>query len=498
MMNKNLHYNYAECRELAKSAPRNDPCFTKACAYFHDRVFHVGTSIFYYNHGTLTRTTFEDFKKNHMTGFDAKFKAQILETIVPYEEVLETEAYDVDKERKKLNILKPLYASTLKDIKVTDAGLQYVEFVKKFILEILARDNEAKYNVLLRWCASVLKMIRTGICPVLVTSTEGVGKTTFAMIMQALVGHFNTARPSAEEIKRFNWNCYGKLLVVFEETESLRSGGGAAVNDNLKNMINSDRVTYEQKCVTSHDNLLNVNNFIVTSNFPLPNSSGRRYLNLTLSTKWLGKDEYFNKLRNFSDENIKALYDFFMTVDVSNWNAESAVRSMDTEEPNLKAIESMNNAFRYMRDVYAVRKTSEKIKRGVLYSNYKDIAGCKAYQKSTFYEKVAELNIKVTITQGVYYFVIDGNALHEEFKKRRLFDEDDGEENTNTNKPAFAIVKEEDPRVEQLENENAQMKKELAELKKKLEEMQQMQENNKPEPEIGTKRIKITACVVKR
>lgn len=497
-----LNYDFAECRRLAEEAPRNDSEFKDAIKYFHDRVFLTDNgTYYYYKNGNLVRETIDNFRKSKMMGFPKKFIDQINKTTCSYDEVLETKNYTVDKEARKINAFRQIRAFTLNDVKVGKAGQEYVEHVKKFMFEISANGRQKLYELITKWFASVIQLKRTKICLVFVTSTEGVGKTTLSLILEAVLGEWNTAHPSAEEMKRFHWQCYGKILVVFEETEGLRNDSGA-VSDNLKNMINSDTFAYEAKGVQVNNHLMNINNIIVTSNFPLPNSSGRRYLNVTPSTKWLGEFAKFEQLCNFTDENVKALYDYFMSIDVSDWNAEKAVRELDQNEPNLKAIETMNNAFRFMRDYYAHNKQDEKIRTKDLYDNYKARFGTKAYQKSTFFEKVSELNIPKKTHKGYDYFIIDGEELYKEFDKRRLIDKDLIEDQEKDVFDVFDVKQNDDNAVVvELKQENQSLKIQLDEMKKQLQEMKKMLtkseepvEKNEEKPiELGKKVIKVKA-----
>lgn len=511
-MEQKMHYDFAECRDLAENIRKNETTFTDALKYFHDRVFLSDTgAYYYYKDGNLERDSVESFRRCKMMGFDRKFVQAIEKSTREYKEVLETENYTVDKEKRKINSFRQTYASTLQNVNVTKKGEEYVEFVKKFMLEISANGSKKLYNWLINWCASVVQLKRTKVCPVFVTATEGIGKTTLATIMRSVLGEWNTAHPGAEEMKRFHWQCYGKILVVFEETEGLKNDAGT-VSDNLKNMINSDQFPYEEKGIQIKSSLKNINNVIVTSNFPLPNSSGRRYLNITPSTKWLNKYENFEKLNDFTDENIKALYDYFMSVDVSNWNAEKEANALDEDKPNLKAIETMNNVFKYMRDTYAYTKASDEILTKTLYGNYVH-ATVKAYKKSTFTEKIVELNIHKKRSNGHDYYVINGEELYKEFEKRRLIDPDDFIEADDSNE--FAWTEKPDPKVELLEKENASLKLEIEELRKELEKSnickqitlslkRQFEKTHKPdvkkdddEPKLGVKIMTVKAVVKK-
>jgi hypothetical protein len=491
MQVEKLNYDFVVCRDLIENTKKNDNEYTKALKYYHDRVFYVPHSgcYYYYKNGELVRDSIDNFNKCHHMGFNKKFLDCVKKTIVAYDEVLETKNYTVDKEKRIINAFKPIYAEGLKDIAVSEAGHNYVKLFKKFLFEVSSNSNQKYCAWLLNWIASVVQLKRSKVAPVFVTSTEGIGKSTLAVIIEKILGKYNTTHPSSEVMKRFHWQCYGKILVIFEETQGL-SGDEGVICNNLKNMINSDTFPYEEKGMQSRD-LMNINNVIITSNFPLASTSGRRYVNITPSTKWLHKYELFEQLLTFTDEKIKALYDFLLSIDISNWNAEKEAKNISEGECNLKEIERMNNVFKYMRDTYAMKKVSEKIRTKYLYENYKSVVS-KPYNKSTFFEKVSELNIDKTKTNGTEYFVIKGQELFDEFTKRKLIDTDDYEDESDFEE--IFSVKKESPEVEALREENEKLKQQIKQL---LEAQQKQQEEKKveekPEQPMGKQKIKIMA-----
>jgi hypothetical protein len=232
----------------------------------------------------------------------------------------------------------------------------------------------------------------------------------------------------------------------------------------------------------------------MSSNYPLPNCAGRRFCNITPSTKWLQKYDIWEKLYNLSDANIKEIYDYLMSVDVSNWNAERECKKLEEENGNLKEIEKMNNAFVFMKQFYALEKKDEKIKTSELYEQYKN-AIAKPYGKSTFYDKISELNVeRKTGGKGVEYFYINGEQLFNEFKKRNLIsreelhkfnDEEEKEEEKEEQKKddKSEEIEELKRMIEQLKQEKKELKKENKKLKEIIGESikEQTKEEDKEE-----------------
>jgi hypothetical protein len=477
-----LNYDFSVCRDLFESAPRNDKEYAEAVKYFHDRCFYTDNGgVYVYKKSDLVYYSQEEFSRTQMMGFSREAVTAIKKKIVAYDEVLEQSNFTIDKENRKINSLKAIHARKLEKIVVGKKGKAYVEFFKKYLMEIVANNNESLYNYLLKWLSCVVKLRKMKTAIVMVSSTEGIGKSSLAKVLEKMLGASLVTYPSPSSLVKFNFQLYGKVLVVLEETEGLQKFDGG-LNDVLKNIIPTDTFSYEAKGVQPRD-LKNVNNFIITSNFSL-STVGRRFINITPSTKWLNCDDLFEQLYDLDDEKIKALYDFLLEVDTKNFNEEKEGKKLSNEGGNLKEIEKMNNVFRFIKDYYALDKLSEKIKKCNLYEKYKT-AVPKAYNKSTFYEKISELNIHSVKTNGYEYFVIDGRQIYAEFKKRNLIHGEEIEnagENVNANDEKEA----ENNENEILRNENQDLKKQLEEMKREIEVLKK---KNAPEKKEEIKKV---------
>lgn len=480
MTQQKMNYDFSMCREKFESAPRNDKDYTDAVNYFHERCFYTDKGgVYAYKKGELEYFAVDEFQKTQMIGFAQELTKAIKKKIIPFDDVLETKEFEIDKENRKINSLKPIYASKLKDIKVNKDGLDYVEFFKKYMFEIIANQNEKLNDYVLKWISNVIKMKKNGTSIVIVSSTEGVGKSSLSKIIERLLGKHHATYPSPQSIMRFNMQLYGKLLVVLEETEALQRHEGN-INDVLKNLTTNDTFSYESKGIQPRD-LPNINNIIMTSNYSL-GTAGRRYINITPSTKWLGKAELFDKLFDLDDNKIKALYDYLMSIDTTNFNAEKEGKKLVEESGNLKEIEKMNSAFRFMKDNYALDKINAKIKRVDLFEQYKASGLKNQFNKSSFFERVGELNIELKKTNGDYFYFIDGKKLYDEYKKRNLIDDE-------ADKGKISKVFDNDDALF-VDEEKEQLKQENADLKKRLEELEKLLKAQQPKPEIKPVEIK--------
>lgn len=379
-MTENIHYDFSKCRELFESAPRNDKDFTEAVKYFHDRCFYTDSgSVYVYKKNKLEYFSKEEFERVQMIGFGPELKKAIAKKIIPYEEVLNAEHFEVDKEGRRVNSLKAMNVTKLRNVEVGKKGLNYVEFFKNYLLDVIANKNVSLCDYILKWLSNVIKLKKNKTALIIVSSTEGIGKSSLTKVMEKIIGKDLVTYPSLSSLSKFNFQCYGKLIVCLEETEGLRQNEGA-LNDNLKNLTANDTFPYEAKGIQPKD-LKNVNNVMASSNFSL-NVAGRRYINITPSTKWLNRDDLFDQLYDLDDENIKALYDFLLSIDTTGFNEEKEGKKLVMGEGNLKEIEKMNNAWKFMKDFYALDKLSERIKPINLYEKYKQTGIKNIYNKS--------------------------------------------------------------------------------------------------------------------
>jgi hypothetical protein len=132
-------------------------------------------------------------------------------------------------------------------------------------MEYLVPDPQDRRN-LLRWCATLIARpeVRIKYGVLLISETQGVGKTTLADILAPLVGYHNTSFPSAETVinSTFNtWQMYKRLVVIPE----IYMGQTAKGYNVLKTYVTDDRVECEEKYVRAYT-IQNWAHFLCTSN----------------------------------------------------------------------------------------------------------------------------------------------------------------------------------------------------------------------------------------
>jgi hypothetical protein len=470
-----LNFSVSELRNLFENAPRNDVKFDACCKYFHDRVFYTESGfVYYYRDGKLIFKDRNDFDTTFLTGFvDGKLMKVIKQSSPdPYDMVLEEGEFIIKRQegnkRGKINSLAQMSISQImtKKIKVGKTGKEYVEHFKKYVDEVLANGNKKLFDIIMKWCARTVRRQKCFIALVLIGSTEGTGKSTLVKILEKILGFENVCNPNDKQLLNFNFEAYGKCLLCFEETQGVRDN---KVFDVLKNMTTNDRYNFEKKFKDA-GTLTNISNIFISSNFPV-SFSGRRACQFTPTSKWFRQQDLFKKLYNADDECLKALYEYFLSFDVSNWGSSEQQEDVYqlNEGGNLKEIERMNNAWRFMKEQFALDKLSQKIKKTELYDIYQQIYGPKAMQKATFYDKVKELNVG-EVKNSVDYFVIDGEDLYKQFEIRNLIHDE------------YKEVKI-DSKFE-TEKENIELKKQIEALTKQIEELKTQQVKKEIKPEI--------------
>ena len=128
-----LDYDFTICRDLGKNT--SDKNFTKSCEYWNDRIFIEKSGEGFYmfkkiernGKPPMTRLVYKEEKDlaKLKHGFNSKLKAAIADNCLAYDVVLENADWIVDKEKKLINVMSVVYASTLKNIKVGEEGKKY-------------------------------------------------------------------------------------------------------------------------------------------------------------------------------------------------------------------------------------------------------------------------------------------------------------------------------------------------------------------------------------
>jgi hypothetical protein len=156
---------------------------------------------------------------------------------------------------------------------------------------------------------------------------EGTGKNTITETIARLIGndhYFSTTDPAMDVFCRFSEARYRKLCINFDEAEAKKM---FSQNENIKGLITSPFMTYEQKGLTP----IRVRSFariITTTNNYAPlkiSMTDRRLAVFQMREKFVGNKEHWDSYYTWLNkpENIWCLYEYLMKVDLSKVNLKN-------------------------------------------------------------------------------------------------------------------------------------------------------------------------------
>jgi hypothetical protein len=128
-----------------------------------------------------------------------------------------------------------------------------------FLVQLIPDGDERM--VLKKWLATIVARpdIRMGFAILLVSETQGTGKTTFQYIAEQMVGGGNTSWPPENEIVESNWTywCSRKRLACIAE---IYQGHSYKAYNKLKDKITDAKITVSEKFLANYtiDNWLHV------------------------------------------------------------------------------------------------------------------------------------------------------------------------------------------------------------------------------------------------
>jgi hypothetical protein len=264
---------------------------------------------------------------------------------------------------------------------------------------------------------------------------QGIGKSTlFVFLKDYVIGLELLLETGSEPIRsKFNSILAGKLLVVFEELENFSCNEWNAISSKLKHLVDSTTFTIEKKGIDSIQTN-NLNNYIINSNNDaIKDDDGRRYFILDVSHKYMGNHEYFGQLRKkaFHDKVGQAFYSFMLEIDVNNFIPQNYP---DTESKLNSHIKRLDKVYEFIKEEFILKKINIKHTTKELYDMYKEFTQSNNYKKvdkTTFKEKLTQINITYKKTNGNDYYKYSIDTLIDIYKKRHWISDDDEFEDEN-------------------------------------------------------------------
>ncbi len=156
---------------------------------------------------------------------------------------------------------------------------------------------------------------------IILRGLEGTGKNSITEVISRLIGsehYFSTTDPLLDVFGRFSEARYRKLCINFDEAEAKKM---FSLNENIKGLITSPYLNYEQKGVTP----IRVRSFsrvIVTTNNQTPlkmSQTDRRWCVFDMSEKFIKNREHWDTFYKWLNDpkNIKSVYEHIMKIDLS-------------------------------------------------------------------------------------------------------------------------------------------------------------------------------------
>jgi len=156
---------------------------------------------------------------------------------------------------------------------------------------------------------------------IILRGIEGSGKNSITELISRLIGneyYFSSTDPAIDVFCRFSESRHRKLCINFDEAESKKM---FSENENIKGLITSPYLNYEQKGLTP----IRVRSFsrvITTTNNRAPlkiSQNDRRWCAFEMCEKFVKNKKHWDSFYHWLDqsENIRCIYDYLMSVDLS-------------------------------------------------------------------------------------------------------------------------------------------------------------------------------------
>jgi hypothetical protein len=445
------------------------------CIEYLNKYFYQVEGDFYFYDVSENKFKFYDLKdvcKRFFNKFDKDIKEAVAtKNIIEYQVINNNFKPRLYKENniryinisefyKLKNLVKP-YSEFTDEIK------NKVKLLLDYIFKVLANDDEDIYNYLLCWYSNLFKGKKND-SVLYLRSPEGAGKSTLPdYIIKFILGDSLATKCGTEPLKTpYNAILKGAILVVFEELPTFSKSEWIGVSSKLKDMVTSDTMIINEKYEKSFK-CYNTNNYIVLSNHQaIQHSEGRRYFILDINTEYMNDHEYYGKLRNetFNNEVAKAFFNYILEIDTKNFYSQK----MPLTENKKRAIEkSLISEYKFIRDQYIIKKKGLcGIKRTLLYEEFKSYCIDNKLifdnKSSSFYEKLAEVNIK-SIKNSTEIYKVDYETLLKIANNNKWLAGIEYNDDDNDNK--LIDVK------DSLKNEHIELIKENEELKNNYDEL---------------------------
>lgn len=284
------------------------------------------------------------------------------------------------------------------------------------LMKVISCDNdEDVFKAYILWYAQIARGIKTECIPTRVSSVQGIGKTTEPRFFTEFVFGLKVCLQynKTEAITgNFNKIFLGKLLIVLEDLQEL--GGDAECRkfaSSLKTLCTEKYSIYRdvfEKPIQAE----NISNFIITSNYNIKDSEGRRIIPLDMNLSRRKDYSYFSDIEDkcFNNQVGEAMFSYLLTK-ISDEEAKKFYGQRDfpvTQNKRIAIATTLSSVHKFIKFEYVLKKKNiSKIVRGDFYLMYVDYCTTNNFRKcgkNEFYKKLEEVAIKATKNNGDHYY----------------------------------------------------------------------------------------------
>lgn len=221
------------------------------------------------------------------------------------------------------------YYAGMKAELVDKVDINLITPILNHIRIVWCRDDAKIYKYVLDWLSHIMKTPwkKTNVCICLYTEKHGSGKTSLIDFLRTYVigEHLSAYLDDFERASaRFNAILENKIFINFDEPKSSSSRADDSVFEKLKGIITARDGAFEKKGKDLTNNTADYSNYFITGNSSdmlRLAESDRRYLCLEGDERYIGNEEYFDKLYDLIDNPSKTpevanhFYTFLFTRD---------------------------------------------------------------------------------------------------------------------------------------------------------------------------------------
>ena len=365
----------------------------------------------------------------------------------PVSELLKPRLYRIGEERY-FNMCHGLLHKTFKSFDQFPSDIQKLVYeIIDFYRKVLCSDDEATLQALLKWLCQLCKGIRTQAVLYLKSEAQGIGKSTFKdFIYKYVIGEKISECPGVKPLtSQFNKCLCGKWLVVFEELPTISTAEWSIVSTNLKKLATEPTLQFEEKYEPSFT-AANIFNGIIITNEDLKDATGRRIIQLPLSTVYERSNYLYEFQQRISNMEVgHALYCYLL--EKINTDGFYAQRDFPISEAKAEAIaHTLKSPMKFLKSILLSKSFTgdhphdpKKVSATRFYEMYQDFCRCSGIsskhicRQDTFSGHLRELRIQGK-KNSKYYWIIDLEQLAELAKTKHWLSFYDVDEDTPVNK----------------------------------------------------------------